>query len=474
MKKSLLALVLSIMLLATASSALALVDFSNYAAQSSFTLMDAADLAAFRDYVNAGNDFAGKTVTLGSSITISGEWTPIGNGTRSGKTYTGNAFKGTFDGKGNSISGLTMTGTTVNEDHALGLFGVVDGGTVKNVTLNVNYSVSNSECIGGVVGLLVNHGAVSGVTVNGSMSAARGIGGVVGRMLVSGSITSSTNNASITGTSAGGNVGGIVGAAYYTESGSSMTINGCANTGNVNGKTGVGGIAGLSAADVSSCTNSGMVTGEGTSVGGIVGEQKMAGSVNGNTNTASVANNGGGYGTGGIVGWVRYNDTSANYGMRETIEVSNNSNSGSVTGGSDAGGIVGTVYYQATVQNNTNTAGVLSGTNFAAGIVGNYQAADSNQHADFMTKKLTVTDNTSTTELTSISANCKDLFVYDNTQGAAGVTIANNSTELPAAAAVAAVDGGVPSTGDSTPIFLLACLLLLSGCALVMGKKRFA
>ncbi len=54
-------------------------------------------------------------------------------------------------------------------------------------------------------------------------------------------------------------------------------------------------------------------------------------------------------GTGGIVGWVRYNGAEAAYPKKAVVEVSGNTNRGAVSGGNDAGGIIGTVYNAAVV-----------------------------------------------------------------------------------------------------------------------------
>ncbi len=100
----------------------------------------AEELKAFASIVNSGMDFAGSTVILSSSIDISGgEWTPIAAGTRGGNTYTAESktFSGTFDGNNNTIKGLTITQMPegASADYAFGLFGVVDGGTIKNLNL---------------------------------------------------------------------------------------------------------------------------------------------------------------------------------------------------------------------------------------------------------------------------------------------------------------------------------------------------
>ena len=103
---------------------------STFAAEA-VTIGDVEALKAFAAAVNSGTSYEGDTVTLSADLDLTDvEWTPIGVGTRSSKSYTGNAFKGTFDGGNHTISGLTIT-STESDDAAVGLFGVVDGGTVK-------------------------------------------------------------------------------------------------------------------------------------------------------------------------------------------------------------------------------------------------------------------------------------------------------------------------------------------------------
>ena len=183
-----------------------------------------ADLMAFRNRVNAGNNFAGKTIELTKDILLTEEWTPIGDGSRNGSSYTGKAFKGTFDGKGKSISNVKITQNTANASDAIGLFGVVDGGTVKNVTLDVNIDVANNESAGGAIGLLVNNGTAEKIHVTGNVKAADGVGGIVGRMLISGIIQECVNEAVVDAGKAGSGAGGIVGKAYYTAIGENSRL----------------------------------------------------------------------------------------------------------------------------------------------------------------------------------------------------------------------------------------------------------
>ena len=98
------------------------------------------ELKSFRDEVNAGNTFAGKTVELAANIDLmSEEWTPIGNDT--------NKFQGTFDGKGYTVSNLVITGNNSNA----GFFGFTTNGAIKNLTID-NASVSGYLNVGVVAG----------------------------------------------------------------------------------------------------------------------------------------------------------------------------------------------------------------------------------------------------------------------------------------------------------------------------------
>lgn len=210
-------------------------------------------MKSLAELVNAGDNFEGKTIVLTADANLGGEeWMPIGNGTRKSAGYTGNAFKGTFDGNGKTISGLKIANRSGSD--AAGLIGVLDGGTVKNVTLEVDIDVASkaNELAAGCVGLLTNNGLIENVTVNGSVKSEKAAAGIVSRVIKSGTVRNCHNHATVSGTSY--NIGGIVGAAYYDNEG--MTIEGCTNDGAVSGTYAVGGIAGLSAAEVKNCSNS--------------------------------------------------------------------------------------------------------------------------------------------------------------------------------------------------------------------------
>lgn len=376
-------------------------------------------LTAFCADVNSGNDYSGKYVVLKTNIALSDVWTPIGNGARSGSSYTGNAFKGTFDGGEHSISGLTIN--AAEADAAIGLFGVVDGGTVKNLTLSdVSIEASSNKNAGAAIGLMVNNSTADNITVSGSVSAADGVGGVVGRMTISGTISNCKNSAVVSGAAAGG----IIGKAYYTGTGVEMNITGCTNSGTITGTAsgGAGGIVGFSAANVMNCTNTGNITAsaDGSNVGGIVGWQQMYGEISGNTNSANISTDFKATTVGGIVGWVNYqyktDGTAAEYPRYEIIAVTGNNNKGTISAANStlgSGGIVGGIYNAAAVHDNKNSASSISGSVFAGGIVGNLQQNTANGYYN-SANALIVRNNASSTKLSSISANCVDTYAYNN------------------------------------------------------------
>ena len=354
------------------------------------------------DALNAAK--GGGTVELLKNVTLTGNWTTVGTETE--------PFEGTFDGKGYTITGLNIS---TNENDYVGLIGILDGGTVKNVKF-ASVSVNGKDDVGTAVGRIINGGTVSGVQVlGGTVSGAKRVGGVVGSIKANGMVSDCINAAGVTANDR--NAGGIVGSAYYTETGKQMYITNCVNNGAVTASGVCGGIVSLSAANVSGNTNTAAV--KGTEVGGIVGEQKSYGSVTNNTNSGAVTNTGGNaaYGAGGIIGWLRYHGTSeaSAYEVSDIISVTGNKNSGSVTGGNDAGGIVGAVYNSAVIMNNKNTATSFSAATFAAGIVGNYQTTETPAATAPAQNKLTFgSNNTSTTPLDQITAPCKDLLIYTN------------------------------------------------------------
>ena len=156
-----------------------------------YVIANIDQLKAFADAVNKGNSYAGKYVVLGANLDLSeiAIWAPIGNSDH-GKT---NAFAGTFDGKGYTVSHVNCgkAGAAASYE-AIGFFGVVSG-TVKNLNVQIDkfyntYSEYNIA-MGGLVGILESKAVIDHCSVTGSDfalsdegTAAKVVGGLVGHM----------------------------------------------------------------------------------------------------------------------------------------------------------------------------------------------------------------------------------------------------------------------------------------------------
>ena len=204
-------------------------------------------------------------ITLTADITLTGEWTPIGD-------YY-NRYTGTFDGGNYTITGLTVTGS----NEYAGLFGYIgSGGTVKDVTLEEVKIESNNDmsAVGGVAGN--SDGNIENCSVSGSVSGTRFAGGVVGSQW-GGSITGCNSSATVKGEAY---VGGIAGETNY-----GATLTACYATGDVTvertptNNTYAGGVVGFNGGGtLTACYATGSVTGSGSGtiyVGGVTGSNNL-------------------------------------------------------------------------------------------------------------------------------------------------------------------------------------------------------
>lgn len=223
------------------------------------------------------------------------EWTPIGETSGTGT----NAFAGTFDGQGHTISDLSIT-TLPSGAVRTGLFGTTYGGVVKDFTIkgSITLSTGNSGTnsgIGGAIGATKNRTAVSGVTSyvnisNTSANALVHVGGVVGE-LYSSTAKQCLYFGSINLQNASDSIGGVVGYINNSE------IGYCANLGTVKTAT------------------------AGAYVGGVLGYlNNPSGKIHNCYNYGSVKNGGGNY-CGAIIGWLRGGTASNltdNYYLRDS------------------------------------------------------------------------------------------------------------------------------------------------------------
>ena len=218
----------------------------------SYTVTSADGLMNVAELVNGGKTDI--NITLDKNIDLTGKgWTPIG-------TSFDNSYKGTFDGGGHTITGLTVT----TNDQFVGLFGYLNrAGMVKNVVMEGIQITSNHMfgCTGGVVGY--SWGTIENCSVSGSVSGTDCVGGVVGSQKA-GSIIGCSSSATVKGKHY---VGGVAGEKWGT-----MTA--CYATGNVTLEIASqknnfgGGVVGLNGGSrVLACYATGNVTSTGSSTG---------------------------------------------------------------------------------------------------------------------------------------------------------------------------------------------------------------
>lgn len=366
----------------------------------SFVINDASDLVEFRDGVNSGSKlWATRQVKLGQDIDCSSitNWTPIGNGTftpvESGTVsaeWTEPAFKGTFDGQGFAIKNLVMTGSPAS-DTPYGLFGILYGAQVKNLTLGAESG--DTGALKATPQGRMDAGALAGVsygstivnvtnyfpmTIPDNSSSNRAALGMVG--YVYGDATSGlstlrglNNYGKVTATQSSANTANgatsvqVAGIAGFGNTGASSVINqisSCTNYAEIDANTGrCAGILGAAntRTAISECNNRGYVHNSfnTTRVGGICVILGGSCSITDSHNYGKVEVPSTGSGNvGGIVCLVNH----------DTAEISGSSNEREVSGAACSGGIAANLA-AGTITQCVNTGGI-TGTQYVGGIVG--------------------------------------------------------------------------------------------------------
>ncbi|MBE6680413.1 MAG: hypothetical protein E7598_07845, partial [Ruminococcaceae bacterium] len=224
---------------------------------------NATTISTAEDLVNLMNTpalWSGNYV-LGDNISLTGlAQTSIGNATT--------AFTGTFDGNGKTITGLSIS---------TGLFGKIDGATVKNLTVEGSVTASG-DGTGGVIGYATGAFTVSGVTNKASVTSTyQYTGGIIGNVEISGDalIENCVNYGTISGATI---ASGIVGRNFSTAS-YNYTVRNCVNRGAVTASAQAGGVlgrlevsSGVSNREylVTGCANYGEITNTGLYTGGVI------------------------------------------------------------------------------------------------------------------------------------------------------------------------------------------------------------
>ena len=168
---------------------------------SPYIITTAQQLADLGESVAAGNSYTGKFIALGADIdlsTLKQVLRPIG-------ATEAKSFNGSFDGRGYTVSGLTLA---TGEENYQGLFGFADSASViKNLKVKGFNISSYGQMVGAVAG--VSAGTFTGVTVTDTKVTGNGpiAGGVIGEYR-----GLNFSEVSFTGTVSGvGATGGIAG-----------------------------------------------------------------------------------------------------------------------------------------------------------------------------------------------------------------------------------------------------------------------
>jgi filamentous hemagglutinin family protein len=274
-------------------------------------------------------------------------------------------YAGTFNGNNHAITGLAIDRAGASN---VGLFSLLGGGTIKNLT--VGGSVRGSTNVGGVAGSAVAGagGIIDNVRSSASVTGVTNVGGLVG-----------DNGAAVSNAGASGAITGVAGANAANVGGLAGrnlgAISASSASGNVS-TTGfgyAGGLVGSNANDgvhvgaIAASHASGNVTSTGEIVGGLVGDNNggaisiayATGNVQGGRNVGGLAgrnntlNGLGGtianvYASGGVSGnLLDFNLSHANIGglLGELFSgtVSNGYSSGAVDGHLFSGGVSGMV-----------------------------------------------------------------------------------------------------------------------------------
>ena len=180
-------------------------------------------------------------------------WEPIGN--------KNTPFKGTFDGRGYTIKGLSINRPS---QYYIGLFGCTSEATIKSCKLDI-VKIVGDDYVGGFAGYSNNSTFENCETLGGAISTYRYVGGIIGYTDGTATISNCTNNGAVSSSSSSdySYSGGMVG---YTDR--TATISNCTNNGTISSSSGhsshscSGGIVGYGkeSVTISNCTNNGAVS----------------------------------------------------------------------------------------------------------------------------------------------------------------------------------------------------------------------
>ncbi len=310
------------------------------------TISTAEEMELFSAYVNAGNNCKGLTIRLENDIDMQSveNFTPIGWQYQVYLTLE-RAFSGTFDGNGKTIRNLNIKYEMFN----VGLFGMVNGGTIKN--LSVMGRVEGGGVVGGIVGQM-GFGEINGCSFEGTV----------------------INHGSDTHANSGSVTGGIAGRFYAS------TMRNCSANATV--VSYAANCVSYQSASYKEDIQSGLYT------GGIIGEIYYHNDLTKEKNwtnidhvsfegtvTAHRASDGtGATRVGGFVGYGQY------------FNIKNCSVNATVVGGNEVGGFIGysgAANWQGSIITNCSVTGRVCGDDYVGGFLGKPNTGDASQTVKF-------------------------------------------------------------------------------------------
>ena len=254
-------------------------EYLGEAIEGAYVIDDAAELMMFQKGYVAKLGTKDQTFKLGASITLTEKWPGIG--VYDNKTNA-DAFEGTFDGAGYTISGVTFASNETGNNYR-GFFNQINNAVVKNLTVEGNgfgSDVPSGEYGCALIVGCANNSTIENCVASGTIaSGTHNVGGIVVRISDT-TIRGCTNKANITGSYS--KIGGIV--VLNQSSTTACLIENCVNEGTLTaagnaekaGRDGLGGIIAYAAdttLTIRNCSNTGaLVKGEGAHASARVGQ----------------------------------------------------------------------------------------------------------------------------------------------------------------------------------------------------------
>ena len=334
-------------------------------------------------FIYAGALVANNTGIIENIETVSGSLFARARGGNIG--YVGGIIG--FNNRNYTLSNLTnninLTGETITSIG--GIIGLNNSNLTIENAIN-NGRVGGTSKVGGLIGA-----TFTGITYitnsinNGSLSGTSRVGGLIGESFIT-NITNSMNLANVNGSSEG--IGGLIG---YVNTSQPLTITNSLNSGNVTGTSRVGGLIGYAdSTNLTMSTNIGNVTGTSLNIGGLIGYGYSTTTITKSLNSGTVS---GSQRVGGLIGGrFLFGKTNITNSINNGIVIGNNSNvggliglaenptliintlnTGRVSGTTYIGGLIGGSVGHTTITNSMNM-GSVNGTTNVGGLHGAGQA----------------------------------------------------------------------------------------------------